>query len=346
MEKETKKTPFIGNARKRLFFLLSFASAIFLLALSLTIPNVLVIEDSQQIFLVDAPDDEVILVKNEQLIDPADLQDQIDAQKQTIAEIYDELLVKQQELNTKEQQLTLLRDQVIMGEENAKQIESLRDQLDAERGKTLVLDTQLATYEAELKQWRNSSVDWDHDKELADEFGRLYQEARLEIVSLQDKVQNLGAELSSLKSEQIYDQKKLEKISALQKKYIQEKQIRITLEGRVEELKVLLDQQREAFARLEISRKQLVDQLKTSEQLSYRLLRQARGQEKVTAMVESSKPPQRFTRTHVVSPGDTLTLISLKHYGTAKRWKEIFEANRHQLTSEDQIREGMELAIP
>lgn len=350
MEKETKKPLLIGNARKRLFLLLSFVSATLLLALALTIPSALSFEEFKQVPLADIYEqnsaEEVAFVDNEDSINPADLQDQLDTQKQTIAEIYDELLVKQQELNTKEQQLNLLRDQVIMGEENSKQIDSLKDQLDAESGKTLVLETQLATYEAELKQWRNSSVDWDHDKELADEFGRLYQEARLEVVSLQSEIQEIGTELSSLKSKQVSDQKKLDKISSAQEKYIHEKQIRIKLEGKVKELKALLDQQRESFAKLEVSRKQLVDQLKASEQLSYKLLRQARGQERVTAMIESSKPPQHFSRTHVVSPGDTLTLISLKHYGTAKRWKEIFEANRHQLTSEDQIHEGMELAIP
>ncbi|MDR1435615.1 MAG: LysM peptidoglycan-binding domain-containing protein [Puniceicoccales bacterium] len=51
-------------------------------------------------------------------------------------------------------------------------------------------------------------------------------------------------------------------------------------------------------------------------------------------------------RTYAVSGGDTLSSISLKVYGTAARWREIFEANRDQLKSPAQLRVGALLMVP
>jgi len=51
---------------------------------------------------------------------------------------------------------------------------------------------------------------------------------------------------------------------------------------------------------------------------------------------------------YVVKKGETLSQISQKPevYGTSKRWKEIFEANRDQLTDPDKIIPGMKLRVP
>jgi hypothetical protein len=51
-------------------------------------------------------------------------------------------------------------------------------------------------------------------------------------------------------------------------------------------------------------------------------------------------------RRHVVSKGDTLMSISLRHYGNRSRWREIYAANRDQLPSESALKIGMELRIP
>ena len=49
---------------------------------------------------------------------------------------------------------------------------------------------------------------------------------------------------------------------------------------------------------------------------------------------------------YVVQKGDTLQKISSKMYGTTKRWKKIFEANKNILKDPDKIKEGQKLAIP
>jgi nucleoid-associated protein YgaU len=50
--------------------------------------------------------------------------------------------------------------------------------------------------------------------------------------------------------------------------------------------------------------------------------------------------------TYVVQKGDTLQKISNKVYGTTKKWKKIFEANKDILKDPDEIKPGQTLIIP
>jgi nucleoid-associated protein YgaU len=56
--------------------------------------------------------------------------------------------------------------------------------------------------------------------------------------------------------------------------------------------------------------------------------------------------PTPAARTYVVVDGDTLTKISLQFYGTARRWREIYEANRDTLPNESVLSIGSTLVIP
>lgn len=49
---------------------------------------------------------------------------------------------------------------------------------------------------------------------------------------------------------------------------------------------------------------------------------------------------------YTVENNDTLQKISLKVYGTTKKWKEIYEANKDKLKSPDRIYAGQVLRIP
>ncbi len=51
-------------------------------------------------------------------------------------------------------------------------------------------------------------------------------------------------------------------------------------------------------------------------------------------------------RTYTVQGGDTLSKISKQFYGNANLYMKIFEANRDQLSSPNQIQPGQELIIP
>lgn len=66
----------------------------------------------------------------------------------------------------------------------------------------------------------------------------------------------------------------------------------------------------------------------------------------VRAMEETAAKRTPTVRTHVVEPGDTLTKISDKFYGTTTRWQDILNANREQLPAANRLKPGMELTIP
>ena len=60
----------------------------------------------------------------------------------------------------------------------------------------------------------------------------------------------------------------------------------------------------------------------------------------------SAAPVVPDARIHVVQEGDSLTRISVRYYGTASRWQEIYDANREALKGENALRPGQRLRIP
>lgn len=62
-----------------------------------------------------------------------------------------------------------------------------------------------------------------------------------------------------------------------------------------------------------------------------------------TAALASEGPGPRF---HVVKEGESLWLISKKELGAGARWKEIYDANRDQLSSPEALRTGIKLRVP
>jgi nucleoid-associated protein YgaU len=57
-------------------------------------------------------------------------------------------------------------------------------------------------------------------------------------------------------------------------------------------------------------------------------------------------PKIKTNRFHIVGEGETLSGISQKHYGTAKLWPKILQANSDRLTAPEKIQPGMYLVIP
>jgi nucleoid-associated protein YgaU len=57
----------------------------------------------------------------------------------------------------------------------------------------------------------------------------------------------------------------------------------------------------------------------------------------------SSAPGQR---TYTVKKGDSLSKIAKAHYGDAREWPRIFEANRDRIKNPDLIQPGWVLTIP
>ena len=68
----------------------------------------------------------------------------------------------------------------------------------------------------------------------------------------------------------------------------------------------------------------------------------------VQSGVESTAPsaPAATLQTYTVVGGDSLSKIAKKFYGSANKWRTIFEANRDRISNPDMIQIGQVLKIP
>jgi nucleoid-associated protein YgaU len=74
-------------------------------------------------------------------------------------------------------------------------------------------------------------------------------------------------------------------------------------------------------------------------------MRRAEANERATSGARPEQAPS--SRKHTVGAGETLSHISLKYYGTANRWQEIYEANKDEIgDNPNKIKAGQELIIP
>ncbi len=75
---------------------------------------------------------------------------------------------------------------------------------------------------------------------------------------------------------------------------------------------------------------------------------QAEGQAtRVTeATSPASGPGEGGMRTIRVEPGDTLGIIALRVYGSVRKWRDIYEANRDRLKNPDLVPAGITLRLP
>ena len=60
---------------------------------------------------------------------------------------------------------------------------------------------------------------------------------------------------------------------------------------------------------------------------------------------DKNKPAAKLNKKHVVQPGESLQSIAKKYYNDAKRWKEIYKANKDKVVG-GQVSPGQELLIP
>jgi len=61
----------------------------------------------------------------------------------------------------------------------------------------------------------------------------------------------------------------------------------------------------------------------------------------------TEKPPETPEfQTYTVKKGETLWSISRKFYGTGKKWRSIYEANKNVIANPSKVRAGITLKIP
>ncbi len=57
-------------------------------------------------------------------------------------------------------------------------------------------------------------------------------------------------------------------------------------------------------------------------------------------------PAASGARTYTVTKGDSLSKIAQREYGDAQKWRQIYEANRDQISNPDLIYPGQTLTLP
>lgn len=71
------------------------------------------------------------------------------------------------------------------------------------------------------------------------------------------------------------------------------------------------------------------------------------AEEKVADSKEfAARPEFKTSRFHIVGESDTLSDISQKYYGTSRKWRTIYEANRDAISNPDFLEKGTKLIIP
>ncbi|MFH1678329.1 MAG: LysM peptidoglycan-binding domain-containing protein [Candidatus Omnitrophota bacterium] len=65
-----------------------------------------------------------------------------------------------------------------------------------------------------------------------------------------------------------------------------------------------------------------------------------------SVIIEPVNSNAMVTKKYTIKKGDTLQIISMKFYGTTKRWNEIYQANRALLKSPDSVYPGQVIEIP
>ena len=103
-----------------------------------------------------------------------------------------------------------------------------------------------------------------------------------------------------------------------------------------------------------------IDALKATQRVSVAATPTRQTQPRQTAQTAATSGGQRVPQqqsapievkrdtpaTYTVQPGDTLSNVSRKVYGTKNRWREIFNANRDRMATPESLKPGQVLRIP
>jgi chromosome segregation ATPase len=106
-----------------------------------------------------------------------------------------------------------------------------------------------------------------------------------------------------------------------------------------------LQQQNSALAARLAQAQGTLDQIASAARLGTPAAAIAAGNPPPIPTVRTTAAPAEV-RYHTVTEGDSLSRISMRYYGTADRWQEIFNANRDVLQGSSVLRVGMQLRVP
>jgi len=156
--------------------------------------------------------------------------------------------------------------------------------------------------------------------------------------------EQLIARIEGLELELSVQSEKMKELIVYERKYEEEKKKRLIKEQVLKQLQAHLEHNKRSLSEIETNRQNLTDELELTQRSYSQLAKELAKRKPAPGVIEDivMTEPQN----HVVAEGETLMHISKKYYGTTRKWRHIFEANRGVIPDENKIRPGTEIIIP
>lgn len=93
---------------------------------------------------------------------------------------------------------------------------------------------------------------------------------------------------------------------------------------------------------------QIINEPEVNESMGYNPHSQQESQVQTQVQPQQAAPAvvKAAPKTYVIQKGDTLSKISQKFYGTTKKWKSIYDANRDKIHNINNLKVGSQIVIP
>lgn len=288
------------------------------------------------------------------------------AAENILEKVMDDFKLQAQELDTKTTELASLQEQ---NKSFSSEINNIREQLSLSQTSSETntqqltqekddISTKLASSEQSLNLLKNeleaTILKRKEDKQQTDTILGSLNELQQEANKKGQELQELQAMLAEQQSKNQELSKEVSKLSELQLAYEKEKALRQQQEQHFTALAGNLEEQRGSLQKLLESKEYLkreYEALKTSHlQLLKKVADQGSSESKAIAAntytPNSNSYHQQSRKVHTISRGDTLTGISMEYYGTTKKWREIYDANKDTVTDINRLKVGTNLIIP
>ena len=202
---------------------------------------------------------------------------------------------------------------------------------------------------------------WTDTKELLQSKVSLLEKEKKSLTAHLEKtsqeIQNISQDFEREKDQMLIEKNKLlALVEDANAKYTQENKAHLFEKKRFADLLVTLQTQKEMLETMEFSRKELANELENirlahKELLQSIALKTSPPNAADLQTIAAISKGEVFSETnspqiHIVKKGETLSQISLKHYGTSSKWHDIFKANRQKIPNQNFIKPGTHLIIP
>ncbi|NGX57509.1 MAG: Chromosome partition protein Smc [Chlamydiae bacterium] len=167
---------------------------------------------------------------------------------------------------------------------------------------------------------------------------------RENINQLKDHNRQLLSRIEALERDLKFKSEQVNNLLIFERKYEEERKKRLIKEQVLKQLQSHLNQQKSSLNKLENTRQNLKDELELTQDSYSQLAKELAKRQPSPGIAQDHvmTDPQH----HIVEEGETLMHISMKYYGTTRKWRRILESNRDVIADENKIQPGTEIIIP